>query len=71
MSLITYQIESRLRQPHVSLYGELEPPHRWNSLPSLRPETMDEAAKLCETLHRAMPMKDFRVTEIHDEDIPF
>jgi len=59
--MVIYSIQSRLRAPD----------HGWSSCSRLRPETRDEAEKLCDTLHRAMPMKDFRVVETYDEDIPF
>lgn len=57
-------IETRLT--FGGLYGA------WQAMTSLGEfATIEDAEERVETLRRAMPMKDFRVKEIDDEDIPF
>lgn len=56
-----FQIESRLRAPE----------QKWAVCAALRPETREAAEELVQACTRAMPMKDFRVQEVRDEDIPF
>jgi len=58
----TIAIEGRLRAPEQT----------WHPMTFLGEfATVEDAEAKCRVLTRAMPMKDFRVLETDDEDIPF